>query len=76
VFLFENDNLDEEEILAFSREEIKEIMMVRGKISSVLIPHRHMNSNEKIQSIEDSIDFLKKELYAISKKLNSQKNKN
>lgn len=76
VFLFENDNLDEEEILAFSREEIKEIMMVRGKISSVLIPHRHMNSNEKIQSIEDSIDFLKKELFSISKKLNTEKNKN
>lgn len=73
VFLFENDNQDSDEILAFSRDEIKEIMMVRGKISNVLIPHRQMTSNGKIQSMEESIEFLKKELSSISKKLNSQK---
>ena len=76
VFLFENDNPEMDEILAFSRNEIKEIMMVRGKISSVLIPHRQMATYGKIHTMEESIEFLKKELFSISKKLNSKKNKN
>lgn len=75
TFLFENDNLDEEETMAFSRDEIKEIMMVRGKISSVF-NLSHINPNGKIQSMEESIEFLKNELFSISKKLNSKKNKN
>lgn len=76
VFIFDNDNLAEDEILEFSKEEIKEIMMVCGKISSVLLPQRQMDSNGKIQSMEDSIEFLKKELFSISKKLNSKKKQN
>lgn len=74
TFIFENDNLDEEEVMVFSRDRIKEIMMVRGKISRVL-NLREMSSNGKIQSMEESIEFLKKELSSISKKLNSRKNK-
>lgn len=79
VFIFDNnndnDNVHEDETIAFSRDEIKEIMMVRGKISSVLNLNQ-MNSNGKIQSMEESIKSLKKELFSISKKSNTEKNKN
>lgn len=71
---FENDNLDDAEIITFSRNEIKEILMVRGKISNVLVPTLQMSSGGKIKSMEESIEFLKKELYLITKKLNSLRN--
>ncbi|UJH91148.1 helix-turn-helix domain-containing protein [Antarcticibacterium sp. 1MA-6-2] len=68
-FFFDNDNPEDSEILRFSRSEIQEIMMVRGKITNVLIPHHQMASSGKIQSLEESIEFLKKELFAVQKKL-------
>lgn len=71
---FENDNLDDAEIITFPRNEIKEILMVRGKISNVLVPTLQMSSGGKIKSMEESIEFLKKELYLITKKLNSLRN--
>ncbi|MEP6260825.1 MAG: LexA family transcriptional regulator [Gillisia sp.] len=71
---FENDNLDDAEIITFPRNDIKEILMVRGKISNVLVPTLQMSSDGKIKSMEESIEFLKKELYLITKKLNSLRN--
>ena len=71
---FENDNLDDSEIITFPRNDIKEILMVRGKISNVLVPTLQMSSGGKIKSMEESIEFLKKELYLITKKLNSLRN--
>lgn len=71
---FENDNLDDAEIITFPRNDIKEILMVRGKISNVLVPTLQMSSGGKIKSMEESIEFLKKELYLITKKLNSLRN--
>lgn len=76
TFNFENDNPEDEEILTFEKKDIIEVMMVRGKISNVLSPHHLMDSNGKLQSMEEAIEFLKKELYSINKKLNSLKNKN
>jgi hypothetical protein len=70
VFIFENDNPDSTEELSFSIHEIKEIMMVRGKISNVLAPHHHHGAIGKIKTMEDSIEFLKRELHSITEKLN------
>ncbi|CAM4041343.1 S24 family peptidase [Gillisia limnaea] len=70
VFIFENDNPDSTEELSFSIHEIKEIMMVRGKISNVLAPHHQNGTNGKIKTMEESIEFLRKELLSITKKLN------
>lgn len=72
VFLFVNDNPEEDSILKITAQDIKEIDMVRGKISNVLVPHHSMVSNGKLQSMEESIEFLKKEVYSITKKLNSR----
>lgn len=69
----ENDNPEGTEVLKFDYAEIKEIYMVRGKISNVLIPHHQMTSKGKIQTLEESIEYLNKELYIINKKLNSIK---
>ena len=71
---FENDNLEDADIRTFSRNDIKEIFMVRGKISNVLVPSLQISTGGKIKSMEESIEFLKKELYLISKKLNSLRN--
>ncbi|HSI69763.1 MAG TPA: S24 family peptidase [Gillisia sp.] len=72
-FFFDNDNPEENDILCLNFQDIKEIYMVRGKISNVLIPHHQMASKGKIQTLEDSIEYLKKELYSINKKLNGIK---
>ncbi len=69
IFIFENDNLESSSEISFPKEDIKEIMMVRGKISNVLIPH-HNGANGKIKTMEESIEFLKKELHSITEKLN------
>ena len=72
VFVFENDNPELGEDLIFLKEEIKEIMMVRGKITQVLLPHHHNSANGKIKTMEESIEFLKRELHSITEKLNSK----
>jgi phage repressor protein C with HTH and peptisase S24 domain len=71
VFVFTNDNPLEDEIRQYSSNEIKEINMIRGKISNVLVPHHTMASNGNLQSMEESIEFLKKEVFSITGKLNS-----
>ncbi|MCM4159954.1 LexA family transcriptional regulator [Antarcticibacterium flavum] len=71
LFAFENDNPEDNEVIKCNYKEIKEIYMVRGKISNVLIPHHQMTSKGKIQTLEESIEYLKKELYTINKKLNN-----
>ncbi len=73
-FNFENDNPEDDEVLTVEKKDILEIMMVRGKISNVLAPHHLMDSNGKLQSMEEAIEFLKKELYSINKKLISLQN--
>lgn len=72
VFIFGNDNPESGEEISFSKDEIREIMMVRGKLSNVLIPHHHDGASGKIQTMEESIEFLKKELHSITEKLNSK----
>lgn len=75
-FNFENDNPGDEEILTFEKNDIIEIMMVTGKISNVLSSPHLVDSNGNLQGMEEAIEFLKKELYSITKKLNTIKNKN
>ena len=75
--LMENDNQSHEQSDKVSKDDIKKLLIIRGKISSVLIPHHEITGKGKIQNLEESIDLLKKELYKMSKKLNAltQRNK-
>lgn len=69
-FLLESDNESEEEqFKKINKSEIYQAMIVRGKISSVLLPHHQIASKGKIQNMEESIEFLKKELFKLNKKL-------
>ena len=68
-FLLENDNPEMGEVNKLKKSEIKAAMIVRGKISSVLVPSHEIATKGKIQTLEDTVEFLKKELYRLSKKL-------
>lgn len=70
--ILENDNQEmETHEEKLDKAEIKQILIVRGKISSVLVPHHEIASKGKIKAMEDAIELLKKELFNMSKKLNA-----
>ena len=69
-FMLEADNKGfEPQEQKLSKEEILQAMAIRGKISSVLVPHHQIASQGKIAELEEALGLLKKELYAIQKKL-------
>lgn len=70
VMLFENDNPEEDEVLEFHKSQIKEILMVRGKITNALVYFPDLVGNKKFENLEESVEMLKKELYRIQSKLN------
>ena len=74
--LLKNDNPEQEkQEHEVEKSNIRQIMVVRGKITGVLVPHHHITSQGKIQALEESIEFLKRELFLMNKKLSSlQKN--
>lgn len=69
VLLFENDNPGEPKVLEVKKNQIKDIFMVRGKISNVLIYIPDLIGNKKFKDLEESVEMLKKELYRIQSKL-------
>lgn len=72
LFVLENDNpTQEHEKERIPKTRIKELLMVRGKISSSLVPHHQLASKGKISAMEESIEILKKELYSVNKKINA-----
>lgn len=46
-------------------------MIVRGKIRSILLPHHQITSKGKIQNMKEAIEFLKRELFKMDKKLSA-----
>ncbi len=70
--LLESDNEHEiEPTRKIKKDEIFQAMVVRGKISSVLLPHHQLASKGKLQNMEEAIEFLKSELFKLNKKLSS-----
>ena len=70
--LLESDNEHEPEANhKINKSDIYQAMIVRGKISSVLLPHHQIASKGKIQSMEEAIEFLKQELFKMNKKLSA-----
>src|SRR5690606_31940091 len=61
VMLFENDNPEEYEVLEFHKSQIKEILMVRGKITNALVYFPDLVGNKKFENLEESVEMLKKE---------------
>ncbi|MDT0678575.1 XRE family transcriptional regulator [Autumnicola musiva] len=67
--LLENDNENQLESLKIERENVREVMMVRGKITGVLVPHHTITSKGRINALEDALELLKKEVFRLNKKI-------
>ena len=70
-FLMEDDNGSKEDSEKLNKKDIKKLLMIRGKISNVLIPSQEVKDTNKIKSLEESVDMLRKELFSMNKKLNA-----
>ncbi|WP_424494710.1 XRE family transcriptional regulator [Salinimicrobium sp. GXAS 041] len=67
-----SDNPNEEEgAVKLKKSQIKQAFVVKGKITSILLPYQNFTSQKKIDTMEEAIEFLKKELYKVTKKLNA-----
>ena len=69
--VLENDNPEQSKEHKLEKSDINQVLIVRGKISSVLVPYHEIASKGKIKAMEEAIEMLKKELYNVSKKLNA-----
>lgn len=64
----ESDNLEEPNKKKIYKKNILSLYMVKGKVSHILIPRYELAFKGKIQDLEESINFLKQEIYKFSKK--------
>ncbi|NJY62872.1 helix-turn-helix domain-containing protein [Salinimicrobium sp. CDJ15-81-2] len=72
-----NDNIDfPQQQLEFHISEIQEVLIIRGKISSALIPGHQVISNNKIIELEENMELLKKEMFSLHKTVNRLKSRN
>lgn len=72
-----NDNNDfPEQELEIKISEIQEVLVIRGKISSALIPGHQVISSNKINELEENMELLKKEMFSLNKIVSHLKNKN
>ncbi len=69
--VMENDNATYGETSKLKKKDVQKIMMIRGKISSVLIPHQETQEKARMQSLEESVGVLRQELFDMNKKLSS-----
>lgn len=74
IFLSSDNPSDAEPTVEIPLQEIKQVMIVCGKITSALVPHHQIVSEGKMKSLEESVNLLKKELFSINKKLHSRQN--
>ena len=57
------------------RADVNELMLIRGKISSVLTPqHEAVVSHSKVKALEDAIELLKEELVKVNLQLEKIRN--
>ncbi|MFV8224722.1 XRE family transcriptional regulator [Christiangramia aquimixticola] len=71
-FVMENDNPAATEGNGrISKNELRKVMMISGKISNVLVSSQAMADNGKIQELEKGIDLLKSELLEMNHRLYS-----
>lgn len=70
-----SDNPERPEEIHFSSSFIKEVLIIRGKISNRLIPSHQVVGKGKVEEMMQSIELLKKEVYTLSKKVNGEKQK-
>ncbi|TRO65758.1 helix-turn-helix transcriptional regulator [Christiangramia sabulilitoris] len=76
-FLLENDNDYPTETSAkINIDDVRELMIIRGKISSGLVQYHEISGKGKINALEKDLELLKKELFSMNKKLTILSSKN
>lgn len=68
--VLQNDNpaeIEKEKKLDISK--IEEMFIVVGKITGALVPHHQVVSRSKMESLEESVEMLKKEMFILNKKI-------
>lgn len=71
-FRMEGDNADEQNKNEIKKSKIVKLLLVLGKVSNALIPHRELAFKGKLRSLEESVELLSKEVFKISKKLDAR----
>lgn len=75
-FWLESDNPHDDKKKKIKRTDIKQLLMVIGKVSNVLIPHKELAYKGKIKDFEDNLDSLNQEIFKIKSKLDALLKKN
>lgn len=65
-----NDNPSIQDEIHLQASSIKEVLIIRGKISSRLVPAHQIVGKGKVEEMMLSMELLKKEIYELSKKVN------
>lgn len=74
-FKMESDNPDNESKKEIRKSKILQLLLILGKVSTVLVPHRELAFKGKIKTLEESVESLNKEVYKISKMLQNKSSK-
>lgn len=69
------DNTEEENKKEIKKFKIIKLLLVLGKVSTALIPHKELAFKGKLKSLEESLESLNKEVFKISKLLQQEKEK-
>jgi transcriptional regulator with XRE-family HTH domain len=69
------DNTDEDNKKDIKKSRIIKLLLVLGKVSTALIPHKELAFKGKLRSLEESLESLNKEVFKISKLLQTGKEK-
>ena len=72
-FRIEGDNTDEQNKKEIAKSKIIKLLLVLGKVSNALLPHKEMAFKGKLKSLEESIDLLNTEVFKISRILDPEK---
>lgn len=72
-FRMKGDNFDEEDKKEIRKSEIIKLLMVLGKVSSLLIPHKELVFKGRLKTLEESVEFLNKRVYQMEKLVKSRR---
>ncbi|MGI0108253.1 XRE family transcriptional regulator [Salinimicrobium sp. WS361] len=72
VVLNDNANFPEQKV-DIKISDIQEVLVIRGKISSSLVPGHQLLSFGKFEEMEESLEMLKKEMFSLRKQVLNKK---
>lgn len=71
-FRMESDNPNDESKKEIKKSKILRLLLVIGKVSNAILPHKELAFKGKLKELEDSLESLNKEVYKMNKKIQSQ----